>query len=313
MPTFNPNKDIPDLANKVILITGGTAGLGAESVATLARHNPGQIFFTGRNQKTADALIDRVKKISPNVKVTFLKSDISSFASIKEMVAAFNSQSDRLDILMLNAGVMALDASVSADGYEIQFATNHLGHALLVKLLLPTLQATKRLPDVKDVRIVNLTSQAYQLAPSQGIDFATLKSPQPNLGGLMTLGGKWARYGQSKLAQLLYSQELARHYPDVTSVSVHPGYIKTGLFDAVSFTTALPVLLVGMGRWVPVEQGFWTQCWAATTAKENLVNGEYYEPVGVMGKRTSKLAKDEGGVLGKKLWEWTDKALSAWV
>lgn len=214
---------------------------------------------------------------------------------------------------MLNAGVMALDPAVSADGYEIQFATNHLGHALLVKLLLPTMRATKQLPGVNDVRIVNLASQAYQLAPSGGIDFATLKSAQPDLGSWLTFGGKWARYGQSKLAQLLYSQELARRCPDVTSVSVHPGYIKTGLFDAVSFLTALPVLMVGIGRFLPVVQGHWTQCWAATVDKEKLVNGEYYEPVGVIGKRSTKLAKDEKGVLAKQVWEWTEQELKAWV
>jgi len=288
------------------------AGLGAGSVSALAAHNPAQIFFTGRNQTTASALIARVQQANPTVKITFLKSDISSLASVKAAVAEFTSQCTRLDILMLNAGVMALDPAISTDGYEIQWATNHLGHALLVKLLLPTMQATKHLPGVDDVRIVNLASQAYQLAPSGGIDFATLKSPQPDLGSIFTFGGKWARYGQSKLAQLLYTQELARQHPEITSVSVHPGYIKTGLFDAVSFMTALPVLLVGVGRWVPPEQGFWTQCWAATAKKEKLVNGEYYEPVGKLGKRSTALARDQNGVLAKKLWEWTEQELKAW-
>lgn len=300
---FKPDTDIPSLAGKVIFITGGTAGLGAGSIAALAKHDPAHIFFSGRNEKSATKLISSIRATTPNANLTFFKCDISSLASVQECARLLTSQTSRLDILMLNAGIMATPPSTSADGYEIQFATNQLGHSLLVKLLLPVLQATSKLPGA-DVRVINMTSVAYKQAPSQGIDFATLKTDQANLG----LFGKWARYGQSKLAQLLYTDELARHYPDITWVSVHPGYIFTGLFDGASFLTKLPVLIMSIGSRTPVEKGHFAQCWAATAPK--VVSGGYYEPIGVEGKRATALARDRE--LAGRLWEWTQEELKGW-
>ena len=305
MSTFNPDKDIPSLAGKVIFITGGTAGLGAGSITELAKQGPAHIFFSGRNQKSADTLIQKVNKALPNVKLTFIRCDISSLASVREAAVSFTNQADRLDILMLNAGIMAVNAAVSTDGYETQFATNHLGHALLVKLLMPTLQETAKKP-AADVRIINMTSVAYNLAPKSGIDFSTLNSPQEKLGGLIP-GHKWSRYGQSKLAQLLYSQQLAKHYPGITTVAIHPGIIMTGLFENVSLSTKLPALISSIGKRTPVEEGHFTQCWAATCEKTKLSNGEYYEPIGVAGKRTTKLSKDMQ--LAEQLWDWTQTEL----
>ena len=305
---FNPDKDIPSLSGKVILITGGTAGLGYGSVIELAKHQPEQIFFSGRNQKKAHALIAEVKKIAPKVKTTFIKCDISSLASVKEGAASFTQQASRLDILMLNAGIMATPAEVSADGYEMQFATNHLGHALLVKLLLPTLQSTAKLPGA-DVRVINMSSLAHDLAPQNGIDFATLHSKQEGMGGMIP-GGRWSRYGQSKLAQLLYSAQLAKHYPEITSVSIHPGFIMTDLFGNIPFMVKLPALIKGIGQTIPVEQGHYLQCWASTCDKGKLRNGEYYVPGGTVGRSTPK-AKDD--VLAGKLWDWTEGELKAYV
>lgn len=300
---FKPDTDIPSLAGKVIFITGGTAGLGAGSIAALAKHDPAHIFFSGRNEKSATKLISSIRATTPNANLTFFKCDISSLASVQECARLLTSQTSRLDILMLNAGIMATPPSTSADGYEIQFATNQLGHSLLVKLLLPVLQSTSKLPGA-DVRVINMTSVAYKQAPSQGIHFATLKTNQANLG----LFGKWARYGQSKLAQLLYTDELARHYPDITWVSVHPGYIFTGLFDGASFLTKLPVLIMSIGSRTPVEKGHFAQCWAATAPK--VVSGGYYEPIGVEGKRATALARDRE--LAGRLWDWAQEELKGW-
>lgn len=308
MPSsFDQSKDIPSLANKVIFITGATAGLGKGSVLALAKHKPAHIFLSGRNQNAADAVIAEVSKIAPTVKTTFIKCDISSLASVKEAAATFErANPQRLDVLMLNAGIMATEAKTSADGYEMQFATNYLGHTLLVKLLLPILQQTAKLPD-GDPRVINMTSIAYKEAPSNGIDFATLKTNQSNLGGLMGMMGRWRRYGQSKLAQMLYSQQLAEEHPEITSVSIHPGVILTDLFGNIPFSVKLPVLLMSLGAKTPVEEGHYNQCWAATCEKDKLRNGEYYEPVGKVGDRTTKLSKDNA--LAKKLWDWTEKEI----
>lgn len=206
---------------------------------------------------------------------------------------------------MCNAGIMAVDASTSKDGYEIQWQVNHLAHALLIKELLPLMQKTTAEPGA-DVRIINMSSIAYQQAPKQGIDFAGLKTDQRSLGGIIP-GPKWSRYGQSKLANMLYPEELAKRYPDITSVSVHPGYILTDLFSNVSLATKLPVLIMSIGKTTPVEQGPYNQIWASTCPKSLLKNGEYYEPIGRVGKRTTKQARDSK--LAEQLWDWTEKVL----
>jgi retinol dehydrogenase-12 len=136
---------------------------------------------------------------------------------------------ERLDLLMLNAGIMAVPEGVTRQGYEVQFGVNHLGHFLLAKLLLPTLlstaQSTSLAGSASDVRIVVLSSIGHLLAPLRsGIDFTSLKT---DCGGWFSL----VRYGQSKLANLLFVKELERRYgkTGITSVAVHPGLIDTNL------------------------------------------------------------------------------------
>ncbi|OBS29587.1 hypothetical protein FPOA_03524 [Fusarium poae] len=134
--SFNPKDDIPDLTGKVIIITGGSSGLGKESALQLAKHNPSTIFITARTEKRGNAAIKEIQDSVPNFKgqIKFLELDLGSFASIQKGAATFLSQSDRLDILMNNAGLMATPAGLTADGYEIQFGSNYMGPALFTKL-----------------------------------------------------------------------------------------------------------------------------------------------------------------------------------
>lgn len=204
---------------------------------------------------------------------------------------------------------MAFGPGLTKDGYEIQFATNHLGHALLIKLLLPCMLKTAEQPD-SDVRIINLSSEAYKTIPKSGIEFDKLKTDGAKMGSLIQ-PGKWLRYGQSKLANLLYAQELARRYPSITSVAVHPGFIKTDLMSGLNFIDRQAVNYVSKGIWTKLEEGPYNQTWAATTPKNNLENGAYYEPVGVKGKLAVAQAKDRA--LVEKLWSWTESELAAWL
>ena len=160
-----------------------------------------------------------------------------------------------------------------------------------------------------DVRIVNLTSVAYKTTPAKIIDFETLKTDQANIGRLVA-PGKWARYGQSKLANLLYARSLAKYHPDITTVSIHPGYIRTDLFAETNFIDRLPIVFMARGNWTPVEQGCWNEVWAATTRRENLENGAYYEPVAK--KITPSTAAGRDDELAEKLWQWTGKELEAY-
>ena len=197
---------------------------------------------------------------------------------------------------------MAVPAGVTADGYEIQFGTNHLGHALLTKTLLPTLLATAALPDA-DVRIVTLTSVSHLWPVSGGIKFDTLRTSQEN-------ESKIAKYGQSKLANILHSKELARRYPSITCASVHPGMVETGLLKPMKnkhlwvrvFEATLGTL---MG--VPVEQGVLNQLWAATS--KGVVSGGYYVPV---GKKVEGSAAARDEILAARLWHWTEKELGSY-
>lgn len=310
LTAFNPS-DIADLSDRVYFITGGTAGLGSETISLLATKRPAHVFFSGRNSRKAEELIRKVNKTSPETKLTFIQCDLSDLSSVKQAGQSLLAQIDRLDVFIANAGVMALPPGKSKDGYEIQFATNHLGHALLTQMLLPLMLRTAEQPG-SDVRIINLSSSAYKQAPRGGFDFDSLKTDQDSLGGMIP-GGKLCRYGQSKLANMSYAQALARRFPAIKSVSVHPGYIKTDLFATMSTLNMLPLrVIVPMdGGWTPVEQGCWNQVWAATTARQNLEDGAYYVPVAKKGKLETSQSRDAR--LADRLYEWTEKELASWM
>ncbi|KAK1982075.1 hypothetical protein LZ30DRAFT_718389 [Colletotrichum cereale] len=203
---------------------------------------------------------------------------------------------------------MAGPAGLSADGYEVQFATNHLGHAMLVRALLPVLRRTAALPG-SDVRVVNLTSVGYQGHPSDGVSFATLRTTQPGLPFL----GQWTRYGQSKLANILFTRELARLHPSITSVAVHPGVVGTGLVSNQGLLNRLLVhgtsRLAGASLLTP-ERGCWNQVWAAAAAgRADLVSGAFYMPVGRLADDVlDRCATDDG--LAGELWRWTEDVLA---
>ncbi|KAI2474950.1 retinol dehydrogenase 14 [Pyrenophora tritici-repentis] len=296
---FDPATDIPDQSGRVFLITGGTTGLGASTVSFLPSHNPAHIFFSGRNKARADELISKISKSSPSTKITFIECDLASLASVQSAAKQVLSLTNRLDVLICNAGIMATPSELSKDGYELQFATNHLGHALLMKLLLPLMLETTAQPN-PDVRIVNLSSVAYKAGgPSSGIDYGPFYNPM-----------KWVYYNQSKLANLLYSVELAARHPSITSVAVHPGFIKTDLLVHINSMDRQVINLLSHGDWRTAVTGAYNQTWAATTQKENLVNGAYYEPVGVKTVPSTRQGRDRA--LAKELWEWTERELKDW-
>ncbi|EPQ56306.1 oxidoreductase [Gloeophyllum trabeum ATCC 11539] len=297
---FDPEKDIPSLSGKIILITGGTAGVGKATILALAKHGPDHIYFTGRNARSAEEVVNEVATASPRVKTTFVQCDLSSLASVNE--AAKQLRLQRLDVLIANAGIKAETPALSKNGYEVHFATHHLGHALFIKHLLPIMLQTAQQPGA-DVRIVLVTSLGYRLHPNEGIVFNDLKTPQEGLG----FNG-WRAYGQSKLANVLYAVEVSRRYPEITSVSVHPGVVGTDMVANLSFVQRAIIYVTNLGRILTPEEGAYNQLWAATHKKEDIVNGEFYEPVGKPGRR-DKLSKDQN--VAKKLWEWTEAQLAA--
>lgn len=266
----------------------------------MAKHNPSHIYFSAGNSKRGQALITEINGTRPNVNLTFIELDLSSLASIKAAIPQFRH--DRLDILMCNAGLMQAPG-LSKDGYEIQFATNHLGHAMLIKGVLPTLLKTAEQPG-SDVRIVSLTSEGWRMHPKGGIQFEGLNTVQD-----WAVVGRWIRYGQSKLANIVYGRALAGRYPSITCVSVHPGVVATDFVGNLGpFDKAL-VYVTNVGKMLSEEEGAHSQLYVAAAArKEDLVNGGFYMPVGVLSdSKLDETAKSEE--LRKELWDWTEKAL----
>ena len=272
----------------------GNNGIGAVSVRQLAKHGA-HVYLGARTPSKAYAAIEEVRKVVPDAHITFLEIDLASLQTVKRAADEFKASSDRLDILMNNAGVMALPASTTKDGYEIQFGTNHVGHALLTKLLMPTLERT--VDRTRDVRIVNVSSAGHNMPPKGGL---VLKEATTDIASYNT----WARYGQSKLANVLFTRGLARRYPAIRSIALHPGAVDTGL--SLGFQASHPWLATLL-RPVTVflktpQQGALTQLFAATSPEAK--NGHYYVPTGVENSG-STLSQDTK--LGDELWEWTER------
>ena len=246
-----------------------------------------------------------MKAVAEDTKATFIQCDQTSLESVSLTVDEFLSKSpDRLDVLICNAGIMCAPPDVSKDGYEIHFGVNFLSHALFTRRLLPVLQRTAA--EHGEARIVNLSSTAYEYHKGP-IALADMKSTLPN----MRFPAGVLRYCQTKYAQVLYTAELAKRYPSITSVAVHPGRIHTDMVSNLPLVSKIMVLWETWGEKLTEEEGCWNSCWAATApVGSEIKSGGLYWPVGVP-REFIEPAKDEK--VWKELWEWTDEQLARWI
>lgn len=296
---------------KTILITGGTSGLGAASALALARLHPtSRIYLAGRNAAAASSLIAPLttsEKV-PTAELIFLPLDLTSLPSVRSAALHLLSLEPHLDVLLANAGIAAVPPGTRTPaGHEAHLGTNHVGHALLIRLLLPLLEAAPG----GGGRVVSVTSFAFR--------FARWGVPLSEGGG----GGgwlvdwmvvwRWLRYAESKLANVVYARELARRFPGVVSVSVCPGFVETEMVKGMRLCDRVGTRVMGWleGGMVSPEVGARNQVWAATVDRGELKNGGVYEPVG-------KEMEDLGGPavdveLGERLWEWTEREIAPWL
>jgi len=290
---------MPQLTNAGLL---GNTGLGKETILQLAKHNPSKIYLTSRSESKGQEALKSIRDTlgQSSVDLQHVPLDLASFASVKSAAESVQSSTDRLDILICNAGIMAIPPGKTEQGHEIQFGTNHIGHHLLTKRLLPILEKTAALSG-SDVRVITLSSVANEQAPpiKTMLDMEKLYTT-----------GKWTCYGASKAGNILFAAELARRYPTLTSVSVHPGIIKSDLWNSVNENNALirfGMKLAGPLMFQTIQTGAHNTLWAAAGAKKDeLQNGTYYTPVGKLDHRNpgNKRAKDVEA--GRALWEWTE-------
>ncbi|KAJ8131543.1 hypothetical protein O1611_g2082 [Lasiodiplodia mahajangana] len=313
--SFDPAHEIPSLSGKVILITGAAGDLGRQAAVELARYGRPARIYVADLPRDADAkkgVIERIQREAqgdgqPNcsegeaTEVRFLDLDLTVFESVRQCAAEFIVQEQRLDILILNSGIFSAETGMTKEGYEKHFGLNYLGHALLSRLLLPSMLSTVEQHPGADVRIVIVSSEGHAVAPAGGIQFDKLKSECADMSYAQ-------RYGQSKLALIGLARELAQRYPSLKTAAVHPGMILTGLTTAMSKESLLVRLIAPLAPLVcvPVSIGIRNHLWAAISP--DVISGKYYEPVGVPGKETDDAKNAD---LSTRLWEWTEQELKS--
>ncbi len=300
-----------DLSGRRFVITGAATGLGRESARALAAHGA-SVTLVARSAERAAGAVDEVGAMVSGADLEPGVADLGDLSSIRAFADSYLAGHDTLDVLMNNAGVMACPFGRTADGFETQFGTNHLGHFLLTALLYPALQGGD------GPRVVTLTSAGHSRADVDLED--------PNFEH--TEYSPWVAYGQAKTANALFARELARRAgpSGLQSFAVHPGGIITDLGrhlndeliqDMADFARrrAEAAGTTGESRGMhfkTVEAGAATQVWAATTSELTDHNGAYLANcgVGVLGADPGVngfmpyLLDDEHAV---ELWELSER------
>jgi NAD(P)-dependent dehydrogenase (short-subunit alcohol dehydrogenase family) len=259
--------DMPDLTGKVAVVTGGNGGLGLETARQLAAHGA-HVVIGARNLEKARAARHDIESTVPNASLEIRNLDLGSLASIAAFSRDVRAAHPVIDLLINNAGLMAVPEGATADGFETQFGTNHLGHFALTMQLLPALVAAPV------ARVVSTTSTARFVAGKYDLD-------NPHMRGCY---GPWNAYGMSKRANLQFALELNRRLKErglrATAYAADPGFAKTDLQAASAramdgFLQRFWRRTVGiMGQ--PAEKGSLCQLRAATDP--SAAGGTLYAP-----------------------------------
>ena len=295
-------KDIPDQAGRLAVVTGAIGGLGYETALELARAG-GEVILAGRNPAKGRDALARIEAARPRGKARFELLDLASLKSVAAFADRLNGEGRALDLLVNNAGVMALPTrQTTSDGFEMQLGVNYLGHFALTGRLLPLLMRGAR------PRVVNLSSIAHRAG---AINFADLQSQNYRA---------WTAYQQSKLAMLMFALELQRRSDaegwGLMSNAAHPGLAGTDLIangpgadgglDVLGRVSTLAVRFFGQSA----AEGAWPTLYAATSP--NAKPSGYYGPDGfyemkgaVAPSKIMPQALDSG--VGKRLWEVSEE------
>lgn len=263
-------EQIPDQTGRTAVVTGANSGLGLVTAKELARHGA-SVVLACRNAEKAQGAAAEVRAAAPGATVVVEALDLGSLDSVRAFAQRFRDGHETLDLLINNAGVMAPPRRTTADGFELQFGTNHLGHFALTGLLLDRLQATS------GARVVTLSSGAHRIGK---LAFDDLQGERRY--------SRWRWYGQSKLANLMFALELDRRLraagSQLRSVAAHPGYAATNLQSAVAPAVDGLIMKVGNALFAQsAEMGALPQLYAATAP--GVAGGDFIGPDGLGEQR----------------------------
>lgn len=292
---------MPDQSGRIAVVTGANSGLGYETSLALARKGA-QVVMACRNMEKGQKAFDDIRKLIPDTKLELMQLDLSSLESVRTFAADYLKRYDQLDLLINNAGVMAIPRRETVDGFEMQFGTNHLGHFALTGLLLDVILKTP------GSRIVNVSSVAHTMGT---INFDDLHGEKEYT--------RYGAYGQSKLANLLFTFELQRKLEitgaQTISVAAHPGYSATNLqhVPAQATNNFLDKLLTSLGNRFMAqsqEMGTLPQLYAAVAP--DVKGGAYYGPDGFMETRgypteVQARPKAHDRVVAERLWQVSEE------
>ena len=247
------------LEGKTILVTGGTNGIGLVTARELARMGA-QVTITGRSAEKSALVAGQIETLAGNP-VEFIAADLSVLAGIRQAASTFKEKHTQLHVLVNNAGGMFTQRRLTPDGYEYTFALNHLNYFLLTDLLLDLLKASA------PARIINVSSNAHEHAR---INFENLQGEKRYIG--------LEAYGQSKLANLLFTYELARRLEGsgVTANAVHPGVVATGFARNNGPVYNVGTWIAGQLFFRKPDRGAQTSIYLAASPEVEGVSGKYF-------------------------------------
>jgi len=247
------------MQGKIILISGATRGIGKEAALALARMGA-RVRISGRSPERVTSAVTEIRGMSKNPDVIGYTGDLSNLAGVQQLASAFRRDHDRLDVLVNNAGALFMNRSTSSEGFEMTWALNHLSYFRLTALLLDLLLASA------PARVVNVSSMAHAMS---GMRFDDLQFNRRYFG--------WTVYSQSKLANVLFTYELARRLEGsgVTANALHPGFVATnfgrsngGFFD--------PIFRLSHLAAITPEKGAQTTIYLASSPEVEGVSGKYF-------------------------------------
>jgi NAD(P)-dependent dehydrogenase (short-subunit alcohol dehydrogenase family) len=279
-----------DMQGKTVLITGANQGIGKAAAVALGRLGA-KLVLVCRNAEKARAAVAEVERAGAK-EVELLIGDLGSQADIRRVAAEFNSKHDRLDVLLNNAGVLVTSRRMTVDGIEETFAVNHLGYFLLTGALLETLKASA------PSRIVNVSSEAHRRAKMRWDDLQFQANRYSAFGA----------YGQSKLANILFTRELARRLGGtrVTANCLHPGVIASGFGQTYGGVVSFLVKLARPFMITP-EEGARTSVYLASSSEVEGVTGKYFEKC--REREPSRAALEDGAP--ERLWAISEELSAA--